>query len=159
MSRVLPLEKAFEAVRKCCYESMPGPGKALRAVENAIKNLSPAMEALAVSPIRLPKPGVSLGRVSSKGLVVFGVPIPGSDLLPEVVAKLEAVRKDLSRLDPCEQLLGCVAEEFRKLQLPQGKSAPSDRIRYVDLDWARTFFAEQPQRIPRRRQRLVRQEK
>lgn len=157
MSAVIPVQKAFDVVRKCCYEIMPG-NQSLRVLNKIIGQLEGPSESLAVSPLRLPRV-FGPARTPSRGLVVFGIPLTSTSPLTKALEQLREVRDKVRLSDPCEELLGCVAEGFRKSQLPQGKSGPGDRIKYVDLDWVRHFMSDPPQRIPKRRQRLVRSEK
>lgn len=162
MSQLIDANRALDAVKKCCGDVVP-QSKVVNAIDRAIKFLSPPLESRALAP-KLPWGqiwGFWLGAKRAPADPLKAVVVPGRTVGPEsqLLQDLKQLRAEAQQLDPCNVLVGCCAREFRKLALPQGKSGQGDRIRYVELDWARKFFAVQPQKIPKLRSRFVRQEK
>lgn len=163
MSRLIDVDKALEVVRVCCREMVP-QAKVVEAIDNAIKILSPAKEA---GP--LPRPAIPWGELFGLWLGMQRKPvdplklpvIPGRGIGPsnKAVEDLQQARAEALKTDFCSILLGCVSRGFRDLMLPQGQSGPGDRIRYVDYDWLKHLIPDPPQRIPKRRQRMVRSER
>lgn len=148
MSTVILTTKAYDIVKDCCRkvwsggESIKSILDAVQDIDAAISQIKPVAEAFAGTitiprgPTVLPSgrtvttqaPRVILGPELSQALTrLVNWPSPTPEAL---LQRIKDAAKRLEQADPCSQLLGCVAEGFRKNALDQKE----ERVRKKLLD-------------------------
>lgn len=156
MSQLIVVQKAFDAVKQCCAETMAEHpwGKADAAITMAIRtlrSLMPASEAFAGGrPLTtLQTPPAGTGQSIPRG-VPFAAPSSESQVMVSVRTLSHSIRrleqaKETMRTDPCSLMLGCVARRWKKLILEQKGGG---RTKYVNREWIGHFLGRDPGAIP-----------